>query len=162
MPPVAAPRKLSDFGPWIWILPRERPDVSAREIRNDLSRSARARSRRSLVYLAKDRPALIARSPRNRDRFRREIGPAIVSRRPLADRQAPRTFDRLERRREPAHPEAQFCHPSPGRRRRPPGGAGNARPCVDRDHADLHPRRAQPSPRSSFAVSSPQPELHRS
>ena len=114
------------------------------------------------LYLAKDRPALIARSPRNRGPFRREIRPAIVSRRPVADRQTPRTFDRLERRREPAHPEAQFCHPSPGPRRRPPGGAGNARPCVDCDHADLHPGRAQPSPRSSFAFSSPQPALHRS
>ena len=114
-----------------------------------------ARDRGISVYLAKDRPALIARSPETDDGVRRQIRPAAVAHRPLADRQATRSVDRPERRRQPAHPEAQLCHPPAGPGRRPPCRPGNARPRVDRNHADLHPGRAQPSPRGSCPFSSP-------
>ena len=99
-------------------------------------------------YLARDRPAAGPPPPRDREAVRQrpiEAGRSGGSGSGGSSKSTAQGRRGVARARQPAHLAAQLRHPLASRRRRPPRRSGNARPRLDRDHADLHPRRVEPA-----------------
>ncbi len=101
------------------------------------------------AYLKIDRPLMVAASAGDLHRVRVANRPAALPDRALADREDPRARRRSQPRRQPAHLETQLRNPPPGRWRRPPRRAGDARARLDRDDAALYASSSAGSAKST-------------
>ncbi len=143
--PAVGPRKSLACGPRDLDLAGGRGALRREREQGTIVPLGREPSTALAEYIERDRPALSVRQPETSTVFvARRAGPCRGSAsggssRPCAGRRTTRTS--VHTRSGTASPRT--CSPAA----RPPRGPGDARPRLDRDHPDLHPRGAEPAPR---------------